>query len=341
MLYRLTLPLDPGITTSGEWTAVLRLPKGALNKLADEREGWQQRLEQVSHRGTVPYSLIVQSYSDVQLDAEVKPSLCVAGDTVELVARLSAFGQPFTSRARVSVRVTGPAGIESVAMLNPQGDGSFTGTLATGDPGVYQLRFLAMGRGKGVSRFQREEMRTVAAYKAEIPKSHGEPGDDKRGERVAQRLHDKEAEPLTEPRAGSRRKPRPADFGLLEQPAAKPERMHDDGHERPLLTPKAATDGAANTHTTNTPTTTRCSSAPGNAQPTGTSSSSHPTRSSVIPAPSRTVATPASDPTHKPLRPDTNTNTVTHTDPRQPPAAPSVVPAQGDTAGGLRRSACV
>lgn len=230
VLYRLTLPLDPAIATTGAWTAVLRLPKDALDKLAEDRDGWQDRLAQVGRSGTVPYSLIVQSYSDVELDAEVKPSLCVAGDKVELVARLTAFGQPFTSRARVSVRVTEPAGTESLVMLDPQGDGSFTTVLATVDPGVYQLRFQAVGRGRGVSRFQREEVRTVAAYKTEIPKSDGEPGDDKRDQR-ARRTHEVEARPMSEPNEEGRRKPQAEEFGLLEQPVEEPEGGHDEDHE--------------------------------------------------------------------------------------------------------------
>ena len=50
--------------------------------------------------------------------------------------------------------------------------------------------------GKGVSRFQREVPRTVAAHRGQIPPPMGEPGDDKRAERVARRLHDKEARAL-------------------------------------------------------------------------------------------------------------------------------------------------
>lgn len=212
-LYRLTLPLDPAITTAGEWTAVVRLPKEALDKVAEDRDRWQERLAQVRQSGTVPYNLIVQSYSDVRLEADVEPSLCVAGDKVELVARLSAFGQPFTSRARVDVRVTGPTGSETLVTLDPDHGGTFTGVFATGDPGVYQVRFQAFGRGRGVSRFQREEVRTVAAYKAEIPKSDGEPGEDKRTER---RTHEGEGGAMDQPKDKAERV-EPDEVRLLEQ----------------------------------------------------------------------------------------------------------------------------
>jgi hypothetical protein len=178
-LYRLTLPLDPTITTAGSWTAVLRLPKDAADRLTGREDLWD-RITQLHRTGTVPYSVIVQSYSDVRLDAEVRPSLVVAGDAVELAARLTAYGQAFTGRGRVLARVTDPAEVGSIVALRAQGDGTFLGKLTTSLPGVYSIRFTAEGHGGGVSAFQREELRTATAYRGEIPKSDGAPEEDKR-----------------------------------------------------------------------------------------------------------------------------------------------------------------
>ncbi len=46
LFYRLTLPLDPGIAAAGEWKAVLRLPKEAVEKLRG-REDLRERLAQL------------------------------------------------------------------------------------------------------------------------------------------------------------------------------------------------------------------------------------------------------------------------------------------------------
>ncbi|MBK8460615.1 MAG: hypothetical protein IPL43_10900 [Micropruina sp.] len=228
VLYRLTLPLDPKIAVEGEWTAVLRLPKDALDKF-EGREDLQARFSQLRQTGTLPYSLIVQSYSDVHLEAEIRPTLCLAGDKLEFLASLVAFGQPFTGRARVTARVIEPSGIETLVPLDPQGDGHYAGVLATSEPGVYVVRFLAMGRGRGVSRFQREELRTAVAYKGEIPTSEGTSEDDKTREGDNQRRdwRQKERNPMGELHHEPRRKPRPEDFGLLVQPDVEPVPLHD------------------------------------------------------------------------------------------------------------------
>lgn len=253
LFYRLTLPLDPGIAAAGEWKAVLRLPKEAIEKLRG-REDLRERLAQLRQTGTVPYSLIVQSYSDVSLDAELAPSLVVAGDKLALRAALTMFGRPFTGRARVLARVTDPSGAETVVALRAAGDGSFSGAFATAKPGVYSVRFVATGGDRRATRFQREELRTAAAYKGEIPRSDGNPEDDKRPgkdtpdrekerndkekEREEQRRkeaeamakHEERGEPVV--RAGAVT-PRAGEPGLVSRPEPEPveEASHDHEHE--------------------------------------------------------------------------------------------------------------
>lgn len=251
VLYRFTLPVDPGIAAAGEWKALIRLPKDAVHKLRG-REDLRERLAQLRLTGTVPYSLIAQSYSDVRLEAELARSLVIAGDELELRARLAMFGRPFTGRARVLARVTDPGGAETLVALRAAGDGSYGGAFATAKPGVYSVRFTATGGDRRATRFQREELRTAVAYAAEIPKGEGRPEDDKRPgreipgkddpekqkEREEQRR--KEAEEMAErkDRGGPvvRRGPATPAAGepeLLSRPQAEPaEHEHDHGeHE--------------------------------------------------------------------------------------------------------------
>ncbi len=242
VLYRLTLPVDPRIMAVGEWKAMIGLPRDAIKKLRG-REDLQVRLAQLRASGTVPYSMIVQSYSDVHLDAEIAPSLAIAGDKFELRATLTMFGQPFTGRARVLARVTDPGGVETLVALRGAGDGSFSGAFATAKPGVYSVRFTATGGDRRTVQFQREELRTAVAYRAEIPKSDGQPEDDKRPdrgdldkqkERAEQRRKEAEEMGKHKDRGGPvvRRGPvvpSADEPGLLSRPEAEPMEPHDHG----------------------------------------------------------------------------------------------------------------
>ena len=84
--YRLSLPVTPGIDRAGTWTAVLRLTRDALRRHADDRQDWGDRLKLLDEKGTLPYSVIVQSWSDLELDVTAAPTVCLAGDKVELHA---------------------------------------------------------------------------------------------------------------------------------------------------------------------------------------------------------------------------------------------------------------
>lgn len=229
VFYRLTLPLDPNLVTTGHWSVVLRLPETALKKL-EGREDLRDRLIQLRQTGTVPYSLIVQSYSDVQMDAQVRQSLLLVGDKLELVARMTAFGQPLTTRVRVLARISEPSGNEQLISLDPDGTGTFTGVAVTQDPGVHVVRFMATGRGRGVSQFQREEVRTMVAYIGEIPPSKGTPEDDKRIDRERQRRALRRRATIPERTPMTDRpseETRPEDVGLVVQPPTELPQPHE------------------------------------------------------------------------------------------------------------------
>jgi hypothetical protein len=178
--YRLTLPVSPAIPRAGRWTAVLRLTKEAVDKLGnDDRPEWRDRIRELRATGTLPYSLIVQSWSNLRLDVAVKPTLCLAGDTVDLHAALTAFEQPYTDLVRVIAQVANPQGVVNRVPLTAVGGGRFGGRFAAQDAGLHVVRFIATGGRGRQDRFTREETRTVTAYRDEIPHGTGSPGDDK------------------------------------------------------------------------------------------------------------------------------------------------------------------
>ena len=150
-----------------------------------------------------------------------------------MFAALTAYGQPFDVRASVSVLVTDPKGVDNRRRLTSTGAGRFNGTVATSIPGVYTIRFLAVGgRGK-IGRFQREDTRTVCAYRGEIPKGEGNPGDDKDRRRIGggiglsmsrrsfSRNEHVEASEMNEPITDGDRDDLAA-FGFVEQPTQDP-----------------------------------------------------------------------------------------------------------------------
>lgn len=175
--YRISMPIDPEVRTAGRWTAVLRLTKERLEERADLRERWANRLASLDQR-TLPYSLVVQSYSDLELDVDVEPRVALVGDDVRIAAILTAFAQPFTGRAVGTATVTEPKGGEYSVALDGR-DGRLEGKFQVGGTGLYTVRIVVLGRVAEGARFQREETRTVSVFRGEIPPGIGRPGEDR------------------------------------------------------------------------------------------------------------------------------------------------------------------
>ncbi|MGH3936256.1 MAG: tyrosinase family protein [Pseudonocardiaceae bacterium] len=181
--YRLTLPLDPGIRHEGEWKAILRLTEESIRRNWRDLERFRHHLEQLRKTGGLPYSLLVQSYSNLELAVYPRPTALLAGESVTLLAVLTEYGQPLLGAAEVVVQVTDPRGSQTSVALDATGSGTFTGNLSTTLPGVYFCRFLATGRTVQGQIFTREETRTISAFADRIPDGSGSGEDDNRDRR--------------------------------------------------------------------------------------------------------------------------------------------------------------
>jgi hypothetical protein len=177
--YRLSLPIAPGARADGQWKAILRLTEESLRKQGSNLEKWAQLIEGLRKTGTLPYSLIVQSYTNLQLEVFVKPTLALAGETINLYASLLEYGLPLTGRAEVEVRVTDPQGLVSSVQLQRINTGYFAESFVTSFAGLYQFHFLARGSTRQGTIFQREETRSVSVFRERIPDGRGDLGDDK------------------------------------------------------------------------------------------------------------------------------------------------------------------
>jgi hypothetical protein len=176
------LPANPAGSHAGRWTAILRVGGRTLDKLTthqwDDADGFVKALASVRSSGTLPYSFLVQSYSNLAMAVDVLQASTDPGETLRLVALLSEYQVPFQGSARVAVEVTDPAGGLSSVTLSPSGPGRFEGTYATSLPGIYRCRFRASGYTSQRQPFQREETRTAATWKQrpgeDIPPDSGE-----------------------------------------------------------------------------------------------------------------------------------------------------------------------
>lgn len=191
--YRIGLPALPDRAAgshAGEWTAVLSLSERSIRELMRQSDRQSLDLSRLRKSAGLPYSLTVQTYSSLMLDARVNQAGFAPGETLQLFARLTEYQVPVTASARVTVEILDPFGTVSYIPLSEYQPGSFKGSIATTVAGVYHCRFMATGRTRRGQTIQREETRTAAVFRAR-PADAGPPeasaGDDRR--RFCEFLH--------------------------------------------------------------------------------------------------------------------------------------------------------
>lgn len=169
---RMMLPAIPGQaagTHGGEWTAILGISRRGLSEL------WQQldvkatrvstNLSMLRKLTSLPYSLVVQSYSNLLLEVDVTQNSVNPGEILRLYARLSEYTVPVQGTGTVFVEVTDPhEGVSYVALTEHQ-PGAFTGSYATTVQGIYRCRFRAGGYTPRGQPIQREETRTAVVWR--------------------------------------------------------------------------------------------------------------------------------------------------------------------------------
>jgi hypothetical protein len=115
-------------------------------------------------RHTLPYSLIVHSYSNRSFKAQVDQSSYEPGATVRLRATLAESGVPARPGASVYVEITPPVGMPRNQTLTEVAAGEFETAVVMPAPGVYRLRVRASGSSRSGYPFQREYTLTGAVW---------------------------------------------------------------------------------------------------------------------------------------------------------------------------------
>jgi hypothetical protein len=160
--YRVALPVlpeRPDGTHEGTWCVVLSIRREWWDKLAE-------MMERAEAPGTLPYDVVVHSYSSLELSAvAVQPSF-EPGSTVSLLASLREYQVAVADRAIVWAEITRPDQGNITVELKDNGQEQYAGSFVTTVTGVYQIRVRARGETLAGTPFTREQRLTAVARPA-------------------------------------------------------------------------------------------------------------------------------------------------------------------------------
>jgi hypothetical protein len=167
--YRGTLPVPIGMAgaRAGKWHAVLTVDDAAYKRYLstlDKDPAWYQ---QVKAHG-VRYSVSVQSYSGIRLQAQLLQTSHEPGATLTVRAVLTEYGLPIPGgRATVRAELERPDGTTGLLTLTEAdvGSGIYTATTVAALAGVYPVRVLAGGTTLRGRPFTREHLLSGAVWK--------------------------------------------------------------------------------------------------------------------------------------------------------------------------------
>lgn len=117
---------------------------------SDESEGYR-------------YSLLVHTYSDLKMDADLQQSSFDPGADLNVQASITEADVP-VEEASVRAEVTRPDDTTDTVPLEARADGHYGGTIGTTAPGVYSVRVRARGRTRRGIPFQREQRLNGAVW---------------------------------------------------------------------------------------------------------------------------------------------------------------------------------
>jgi len=156
--YRFSLPAlhaEPAQSRAGQWTVILRLGKESKSHLLEANA--------VTARRSVPFSVLVHSYSMLRLRASVVQKSREPGALVTIHAWLTEYDVPVERRAIAWAEVTRPDAANMIVKLVEAEDGLFSGDFIAAMSGLYVVRVRATGSTFGGRPFEREQTLTATA----------------------------------------------------------------------------------------------------------------------------------------------------------------------------------
>jgi hypothetical protein len=114
---------------------------------------------------TLPYSLVVHTYSNLSLHARLEQSSFEPGADVRIVASLAQSGIPLAGRTDVWAQVRRPNGSDVTITLAEDTEGNYAAQFAATLPGVYRVRIRARGTTMRDEPFTREKTLTAVVWR--------------------------------------------------------------------------------------------------------------------------------------------------------------------------------
>jgi hypothetical protein len=165
--YRVVLPAlaaDIAGSHAGQWKAILSIKRGGdIRKLSNDK-GVLENVRASALRGSLPYSFVVHSYSNLNLSAYKYQESLKPGAAVTLFASVKEYDVPLQNDAAVWAQVTNPDQETFDLKLVRVTAATYSTSFKTSQPGVYLCRVKAEGLTSKGTAFTREQTMTAGIY---------------------------------------------------------------------------------------------------------------------------------------------------------------------------------
>jgi hypothetical protein len=165
--YRFTLPValgGGGGARGGTWHAVLVVNDRILLREAARTFGNDATAAARVQAHGARYSLSVQSYSNLKMNARLDQTSFEPGATLTLRVRLTEYDQPIDHRASVTAELRRPDTTTAVLSLSEVEPGIFETSVVATMAGVYRFRAIASGVTMRGLAFTREQTLTAGVF---------------------------------------------------------------------------------------------------------------------------------------------------------------------------------
>ena len=167
VFYRVVLPAlaaDTAGSHAGQWNAILAIKRaGDIRKLSNDK-AVLENVRASALRGSLPYSFVVHSYSNLNLSAYKHQESLKPGAAVTLFASVKEYDVPLQNDAVVWAQVTNPDQETVDLKLDMVTAATYSASFKTSLPGVYFCRVRAEGLTSKGTVFTREQTLTAGVY---------------------------------------------------------------------------------------------------------------------------------------------------------------------------------
>ena len=162
--YKFNLPVAfPAGNHTGKWHVILKINAGDYKKHLSRLRDQEHASQTFSTHGA-RYSIVVNTYSNLKMNASIQQSSLEPGANISLRTLLTEYGLPIENRATVNVEVTRPDASLFVVGLPEIEPGIFEQSFTANIQGTYSCRFLANGATIRGNEFTREQTLTAAVF---------------------------------------------------------------------------------------------------------------------------------------------------------------------------------